>query len=46
VFDGAQTPYYSLPDAGNVPRFQDYAHLARVQEWAALDEAGGAEEAA
>lgn len=43
LFDKADTPYYSLPDPDRAPRFNDYEHLARVQEWAALDEAGGGE---
>ncbi len=35
------TPYISLPRPKAAPpvAFQDYAHLARVQEWAALDDA-------
>lgn len=37
------TPYLSLPDPERVPRFQDYAHLARVQEWSVADDAEGAE---
>ncbi len=37
-FDNPQTPYYSLPRPDKAPRFNDYEHLARVQEWAALGE--------
>ncbi len=37
-FDDADTPYYSLPRPENAPRYNDYEHLARVREWAALDE--------
>lgn len=43
LFDDPATPYYSLPDPDRAPRFSDYDHLARVQEWAALDEAGEGE---
>ncbi len=32
-FDDAATPYLSQPDPRRAPRFTDYAHLARVQEW-------------
>jgi ATP-dependent helicase/nuclease subunit B len=39
AFDNPDTPYYSLPDPARAPRFNDYEHLARVKEWAALDEA-------
>jgi ATP-dependent helicase/nuclease subunit B len=39
AFDAEGAPYYSLPRADKTQRFQDYAHLARVQEWAALDDA-------
>jgi ATP-dependent helicase/nuclease subunit B len=40
MFDRAETPYYSLPNPDIAPpaAWQDYAHLARVQEWAALDD--------
>ncbi|EDP62221.1 Inactivated superfamily I helicase [alpha proteobacterium BAL199] len=40
TFDDEQTPYHSVPDAGRKPRFNDYAHLARIGEWAAGDEDG------
>ncbi len=45
VFSDPQTPYYSLPrpDKALAAKWQDYAHLARVQEWAALDDAENAE---
>ncbi len=36
TFDNEKTPYYSLPRPANAPRFNDYAHLARIAEWAAL----------
>ena len=38
VFRDEDTPYYSLPRPDKAPLYQDYAHLARVQEWAALDD--------
>lgn len=34
----AETPYFSLPIPARVPRFNDYTHLSRVQEWSAPDE--------
>lgn len=37
TFRDPSTPFYSVPDAKNMPRFNDYAHLARVMEWSALD---------
>lgn len=37
-FDDENTPYYSLPRPENAPKYNDYEHLARVREWAALDE--------
>lgn len=40
-FRSDDVPFYSLPDILNIPRFNDYEHLARVKEWAAL---GGEEE--
>jgi len=36
-YDDPDNAYYSLPDPDLVPRFNDYEHLARVQEWTALD---------
>ncbi len=32
-FDAPETPYLSHPDPGRPPRFPEYDHLARVQEW-------------
>lgn len=32
------TPYYAIPNPANAPQFNDYAHLERIKEWAALDE--------
>ena len=31
-------PYLSRPHPGQAPRFSDYTQLARVAEWAALEE--------
>jgi ATP-dependent helicase/nuclease subunit B len=33
-FDDPATPYLSQPVPSKRPRFSDYAHLARVLEWA------------
>jgi ATP-dependent helicase/nuclease subunit B len=41
-FDDPATPYLSRPDPSRAPRFSDYEHLARVQEWSVID--GGGEE--
>ena len=32
-FDDPETPYLSQPDPSRAPRFSDYRHLARIQEW-------------
>ncbi len=37
-FDDPATPYYAWPDAAFPPRFDDYALLARVPEWASGEE--------
>jgi ATP-dependent helicase/nuclease subunit B len=37
-FDDALRAYLSQPSPGAVPRFSDYARLARVAEWAAVEE--------
>ena len=37
-FDDPAQPYLSQPHPGSAPRFNDYTQLARVAEWAALDE--------
>jgi ATP-dependent helicase/nuclease subunit B len=37
-FDDPEQPYLSQPHPGSAPRFNDYTQLARVAEWAALDE--------
>jgi ATP-dependent helicase/nuclease subunit B len=39
TFENEQTPYYAIPRATKTPRFNDYEHLARIKEWAALDDA-------
>ena len=33
AFDDAATPYLAVPDPDAAPRFNDYAHLARLGEW-------------
>jgi ATP-dependent helicase/nuclease subunit B len=38
AFDDPDRPYLSQPHPGQAPRFSDYTQLARVAEWAALDE--------
>ena len=35
AFDDPATPYRARPRPRHAPRFDDYAHLARVQEWSA-----------
>lgn len=45
VFDDEDTPYYSLPNMKNAPRFNDYEHLARVSEWADRDDESGGQAA-
>ena len=44
VFENDDTPYLAVPRLDNAPRFNDYEHLERLKEWAALGEDG--EEAA
>ena len=34
TFDDENIPYYSTPNIKNIPRFNDYEHLARMSEWA------------
>lgn len=45
VFSDPATPYMSLPRPAARPRYNDYAQLARVQEWVVLDDVadGGGE---
>lgn len=33
VFDRPETPYEATPVPGKAPRYDDYRHLARTQEW-------------
>jgi ATP-dependent helicase/nuclease subunit B len=40
-FDNPARAYLSQPSPGAAPRFSDYAMLARVAEWAAVDESEG-----
>lgn len=37
-YDDPRTPYESVPRAAFAPRFSDYAHLARVQEWTVAED--------
>ena len=40
-FDDPATPYHAVPDMTKAPRFNDYAHLARIREWADVDGGDG-----
>jgi len=40
AFDDPALPYLSQPHPGAAPRFSDYAQLARVAEWAVLEDDG------
>lgn len=33
AFNDQKTPYLSIPRSEHIPRFNDYEHLARIQEW-------------
>ena len=35
AFDDPATPYRARPRPRHAPRFDDYSHLARIQEWSA-----------
>ncbi len=37
LFREDSTPFYAVPDPANAPRFNDYEHVSRLKEWAALD---------
>ena len=37
VFRDLDTPFYCIPDTNRAPRFNDYEHVSRLKEWAALD---------
>lgn len=39
AYDDETVPYYSLPDPARIQAFQNYAHLARVQEWSVAEDA-------
>ncbi len=39
-FDDPAQAYLSQPHPGAAPRFTDYAHLARVAEWSAVEDQG------
>jgi ATP-dependent helicase/nuclease subunit B len=43
AYDDPGRAYLSRPNPGRAPRFSDYEQLARVAEWAALDDADFAE---
>ncbi len=38
TFENKETAYLAIPNLDNAPRFNDYAHLERVKEWAAIGE--------
>ena len=38
AFDDPARPYLSRPHPGNGPRFSDYTQLARIAEWAAVED--------
>ena len=44
LFDQEETPYFAVPNLEKAPRFNDYAHLERIKEWAVTDD--NSEEAA
>lgn len=37
-FQDLSVPYYAVPDLSNAPAYNDYEHLARLKEWAVLDQ--------
>lgn len=41
VFRKFDTPYLCVPNTSNLPRFNDYEHVSRLKEWAALDDGDG-----
>jgi ATP-dependent helicase/nuclease subunit B len=41
-FDDVNTPYEARPNPEHAPKYSDYGHLARVKEWAAGEDDGGA----
>ncbi len=40
AFSKIDTPYWSIPNFAVKPTYNDYEHLARIQEWSANDETG------
>ena len=38
TFNDASTPYQAVPKPGRAPRYDDYAHLARLAEWGRTNE--------
>ena len=38
TYQNEDTAYIAIPNLNNAPRFNDYEHLERVKEWAALGE--------
>lgn len=41
AFDTLETPYWSIPNFNVAPTYNDYEHLARIQEWSTGDDNGG-----
>lgn len=41
AFDNLETPYWSIPNFNTRPRYNDYEHLARIQEWSSGDDDDG-----
>ncbi len=46
VFADETTPYHSIPNPANAPRFSDYTHLARIGEWGVVGDDEPLEDAA
>ncbi|HAU28566.1 MAG TPA: double-strand break repair protein AddB [Rhodospirillaceae bacterium] len=40
-YDDPSTPYDAIPLPGRAPRFNDYAHLERTDEWSVTENDGG-----
>ncbi|MDF1749373.1 MAG: double-strand break repair protein AddB [Alphaproteobacteria bacterium] len=43
AYDDPNTAYPAVPRPGEAPRFNDYAHLARIKEWSLGGDADGGE---
>jgi len=41
TYNDENIPYFAIPRATKLPRFNDYEHLSRIKEWAALDDSDG-----